>query len=183
VADRLLLTKTDLAPATEVLSMYDSLGVPFLTTTKSSSLDALREMLSGRTSALVGHSGVGKSTLVNRLVPDAERATGHVNAVTGRGRHTSSSAVALELSDGGWVIDTPGVRSFGLAHVDVDRVVASFPDLAEVIERCPRGCSHDEEECSLNQWAAQNDAHRVRIEGLRRLLRSRRLGDEGTRQA
>ena len=65
---------------------------------------------------LVGHSGVGKSTLVNALVPDADRAVGEVSAV-GKGRHTSTSAVALELPGGGWVIDTPGVRSFGLAHV------------------------------------------------------------------
>ena len=79
---------------------------------------------------LVGHSGVGKSTLVNALVPDAHRAIGRVNDVTGRGRHTSSSAVTLRLPDGaGWVIDTPGVRSFGLAHVDPARVINAFPDL------------------------------------------------------
>lgn len=173
----LVITKTDLAPADEVLSMYDSLGIPHLTTTKTSPIDALHDLLIGRTSALVGHSGVGKSTLVNRLVPHAERATGHVNEVTGRGRHTSSSAIALPLPDGGWVIDTPGVRSFGLAHVDVDRVVAAFPDLARVIESCPRDCSHDEDECALNTWADASESQRARIDGLRRLLRSRRVTD------
>ena len=79
---------------------------------------------------LLGHSGVGKSTLVNALVPGAFRATGVVNDVTGRGRHTSTSAVALRLPDrAGWVIDTPGIRSFGLAHVDLARIINNFPDL------------------------------------------------------
>lgn len=80
---------------------------------------------------MLGHSGVGKSTMVNALT-GAERATGGVNAVTGRGRHTSSSALALKLDDapsGSWIIDTPGIRSFGLAHVDPDRILHSFPDL------------------------------------------------------
>lgn len=173
----LVITKTDLAPAGEVVGMYASLGIPFVTTTKTSGIEAVREMVNGRMSALVGHSGVGKSTLVNRLVPDADRATGIVNAVTGRGRHTSSSAIALALSEGGWVIDTPGVRSFGLAHVDVDRVVHSFGDLGPVVDGCPRGCTHDEAECALNPWAEQGEPQRVRVDGLRRLLRSMRTAD------
>src|SRR5438132_1685311 len=73
--------------------------------------DEMREVLAGRVSALIGHSGVGKSTLVNALVPDADRAVGRVSGI-GKGRHTSSSAVAIPLPGGGWVVDTPGVRSF-----------------------------------------------------------------------
>ena len=136
-------------------------------------LDELRAHLRGRVSVLVGHSGVGKSTLVNALVPGAARAIGVVNAVTGRGRHTSSSAIALELPDGGWVIDTPGVRSFGLAHVDLDRVIHAFPDLADGTADCPRGCSHDEPECALDAWVAAGHSDPARLASLRRLLRSR----------
>jgi ribosome biogenesis GTPase len=125
---------------------------------------------------LVGHSGVGKSTLVNALIPGTDRAIGAVNVVTGRGRHTSSSAVALRLPGGGWVVDTPGVRSFGLAHVQPDRIVHAFPDLAAGTDECPRGCTHDEPECGLDEFVAAGGAGPagvVRLASLRRLMRSR----------
>ncbi|WP_371786655.1 ribosome small subunit-dependent GTPase A [Streptosporangium subroseum] len=172
----LCLTKSDLASPDELVSLYAPLGVPYVVLQKGSTLDEIRERLRGRISVLVGHSGVGKSTLVNALVPDANRAVSHVNAVTGRGRHTSSSAVALELPDGGWIIDTPGVRSFGLAHVSVETVLAGFPDLLEGSIQCPKGCNHLSEECALDAWVAAGHADPARLVSLRRLLASR----EGT---
>ncbi len=116
--------------------------------------------------------------MVNALVPGAGRATGGVNAVTGRGRHTSSSAIALELPGGGWVIDTPGLRSFGLAHIDLDRVIHAFPDLADGTADCPRSCSHDEPECALDAWVAAGHSDPARLASLRRLLRSRDTPDD-----
>ena len=95
-----------------------------------------------------------------------------VNAVTGRGRHTSTSAVALALPDGGWVVDTPGIRSFGLAHVDAAVLLRAFPDLAAGTEQCPRGCTHDEPDCGLDAWVASGGATRERLDSFRRLLRS-----------
>src|SRR5699024_3034805 len=156
----LCATKADLAPAGPFVAGYAQLRVPAVATRSGAEgiagLEDLAAHLHGRTSVLVGHSGVGKSTLVNALVPAAGRATGGVNAVTGRGRHTSSSAVALELAGGGWIIDTPGVRSFGLAHVDPDRFLAAFADLAEAARDCPRGCTHAQgaPDCALDAWAA-----------------------------
>lgn len=177
----LVLTKADLADPDEFMQSYAGLDVPYVVTQvlpdgTIEGLDAVHERLAGQTTVLVGHSGVGKSTLVNALVPGTHRAVGHVNAVTGRGRHTSTSAVALELADGGWVIDTPGVRSFGLAHVDPDSFIDHFPELAAGTENCPRGCSHDEEHCALDAWVAEGHAGpsgAARLESLRRLLRSR----------
>ena len=172
----LCLTKSDLADPETLLSTYRSLGVPWVVTHKGGDLTELRDRLTGRTSVLVGHSGVGKSTLVNALVPDAHREVGHVNAVTGRGRHTSTSAYALKLpDDDGWIIDTPGIRSFGLAHVQPEHLIEAFPDLDEMTEDCPRGCSHGtgEPECGLDEAIERGEADAERVESFRRLLAAR----------
>lgn len=174
----LCLTKSDLADPETLLSTYRSLGVPYVVTQRGEDVSAVREVLAGKTSVMVGHSGVGKSTLVNALCPDQYREVGIVNAVTGRGRHTSTSAYMLELPGGGWIIDTPGIRSFGLAHVKPETLIEAFPDLEEMTEDCPRGCSHGEgePECGLDEAMAQGEADPERVESFRRLLASR----EGT---
>jgi ribosome biogenesis GTPase / thiamine phosphate phosphatase len=172
----LCLTKSDLADPETLLSTYRSLGVPWLVTRKGGDLSELRAALRNRTSVLVGHSGVGKSTLVNALVPNADREIGHVNAVTGRGRHTSTSALMLALPDGaGWIVDTPGIRSFGLAHVQPQDLIEAFPDLDEMTEECPRGCTHgsDEPECGLDEAITRGEADPDRVESFRRLLAAR----------
>ena len=201
----LVLTKSDLADAGPLLDLYEPLGVRSVATRLGPSdredapqaggdgVRAVREAVTGRTSVLVGHSGVGKSTLINALVPGAHRATGRVNEVTGRGRHTSASLQALELPGGGWVIDTPGVRSFGVVHVGSADVLRGFPDLAEVARDCPRGCTHEAGilDCALDEWAGAAPpgarpaegpgardaadavtarARRARVESFRRLL-------------
>jgi ribosome biogenesis GTPase / thiamine phosphate phosphatase len=177
----LCVTKTDLGDSSSLLATYSPLGVATVTTALGANLGALTERLAGRWSVLVGHSGVGKSTLVNALVPGAERAVGHVNVVTGRGRHTSTSAVALLLPSGGWVIDTPGIRSFGLAHVDPRHLVHAFPDLVRETKDCPRGCTHaaGEPECALDVALDAGRIARARVDSFRRLLasRERQAGD------
>ncbi|MGR6321920.1 ribosome small subunit-dependent GTPase A [Micromonospora soli] len=195
----LCLTKADLAGPEAVLDYYTELELPYLLIQPDSDLDALRALLAGRLSVLVGHSGVGKSTLVNRLVPEADRAVGSVSAI-GRGRHTSTSAVALRLppaegAEGdlrqlqldasgaaprpgaavGWIIDTPGVRSFGLAHVSADSLLHGFPDLVEATVDCPPNCPHtaDAPDCALDGWVAAGKADPRRLASYRRLLASR----------
>jgi len=176
----LCLTKPDLADPENLLSTYRPLGVPYVVVHRGHDPVDLRARLAGRTSVLVGHSGVGKSTLVNALVPGADRAIGEVNEVTGRGRHTSTSALMLRLpaydgGDGGWIVDTPGVRSFGLAHVNPERLIDAFPDLAQATEDCPRGCTHadTEPECGLDEAVQAGTADPARVRSFRRLLASR----------
>ena len=212
----LCLTKADLASPEDLLAVYEPLGIRALVLSRpfDGQLDRLRALLAGRISVLVGHSGVGKSTLVNALLPAAARAVGEVSPVTGRGRHTSSSVVALQLlpwsagaqaddspagheyrpaaehrepgdtvpgdaapetTAGGWIIDTPGLRSFGLAHVAADRVISAFPEFADAVAQCEPGCSHLSAGCALDAWIAEQGgpAAAARLDSLRRLLRSR----------
>ena len=172
----LVVTKTDLADPTPFLAQFRGLDLRIVTSRSDAPpLDELHELLRDRTTVAVGHSGVGKSTLVNALVPTAGRATGVVNAVTGRGRHTSSSTVSLRLANGGWVIDTPGIRSFGLGHVDPDNIVRSFGDLADIAAQCPRGCTHlpDSPDCELVDRARAGTLGEFgveRLDSLQRLL-------------
>jgi ribosome biogenesis GTPase len=173
----LCLTKADLADPAPFAAQYAELELPVLVTRRDEPgcLTALADALAGRVSALVGHSGVGKSTLVNALVPDADRRVGQVSGV-GKGRHTTVAALALPLpaDRGGWVVDTPGVRSFGLAHVTPDDVLAAFDDLAAAVEDCPRGCGHlgppADPECALDVLVARGQLRPGRLAALRRVL-------------
>ncbi len=184
----LLLTKADLADPAQLMAAYAELDLPIVVsgresgrTLSSAGLAGVWNLLQGNISVLVGQSGVGKSTLVNALVPDADRAIGTVTGV-GKGRHTSTSAVALRLSDGGWVIDTPGVRSFGLAHVTPDDLLVAFEDLLPATADCPANCDHTGPgggpdttgtACALDAFVAGGGASPGRLASFRRLLASR----------
>lgn len=190
----LCLTKADLVdtadpagPLATVREYYAALALPYVLCRPEEPLDDLLAALRGRVSVLVGHSGVGKSTLVNRMVPAAARAVGALSAI-GKGRHTSSSAIALRLPrrarsrrtgtatgpDGpGWIIDTPGIRSFGLAHVSPDSLLGGFPDLVEGSAECPPSCGHRGGDCTLDAWVDAGNADERRLASYRRLLASR----------
>jgi len=184
----IIMTKQDLASGDEFLKTYSDLDIIIHKIDRKSDLTTLKKVLSKKITVLLGHSGVGKSTLVNNLLGSTEnsestsdirnayRATGDVNEVTGRGRHTSSSAIALPLTptfsggEFGWIIDTPGVRSFGIAHVQPSRVISAFAEFTEAIAHCPKNCSHNETECALNNWPGFTNQNLARLASLRRVL-------------
>ena len=169
------LTKTDLASPDAFAAKFADLDVPVITCGTHDPISHVHDVVDGH---ITGHSGVGKSTLVNRLVPDADRATGEVSGI-GKGRHTSTQSIALRLRAGGWIIDTPGIRSFGLAHVDANTVIAVFDDLAAAADNCPRGCTHmgppADPECALDELAGAS-AHRTHA--VRTLLGALRTNEE-----
>lgn len=178
----LIITKVDLGSAQDLLGNYAGMDLKYILVNQitGEGISEVRAALSARTTVFLGHSGVGKSTLVNSLVPGALRTTGEVNEVTGRGKHTSTSARAIPLpNDSGWVIDTPGLRSFGLAHVKPGDIIESFPELVEGAVECPRACTHVNAaghappDCALDLWVSDGnagDAGIKRLTSLRRLL-------------
>lgn len=178
----LCLTKSDLADPTPFAEEFADLEVPVIIAGINDDLAEVEKLVDGHVTALIGHSGVGKSTLVNRLVPEANRETGEVSGV-GKGRHTSTQSVALRLPPpaSGWIIDTPGIRSFGLAHVDADTVIGVFEDLEEATEDCPRGCSHvgppADPECALDEIDPDSATGR-RVVAVRKLLEALRSNNE-----
>ncbi|MBZ8176888.1 ribosome small subunit-dependent GTPase A [Corynebacterium poyangense] len=179
----LCLTKSDLADPQDFAGEFHDLAIPVVTCGIGDDLGPLMELTHQKVCCLIGHSGVGKSTLVNRLIPDAHRATGEVSGV-GKGRHTSTQSVAIPFNDG-WIIDTPGIRSFGLAHVDAEVVLRVFDDLHEAIQQCPRGCSHlgppADPECGLDTINPDSPSGR-RVRAVRRLLVSLRSTPEWERE-
>ena len=181
LAPLLIITKVDLGSAQDLLDNYAGMDLQHILVNQSTGegISQVREALSARTTVFLGHSGVGKSTLVNSLVPGALRTTGEVNEVTGRGKHTSTSARAIPLpNDSGWVIDTPGLRSFGLAHVKPEDIIESFPELVDGATECPRACTHVNTagqappDCALDSWVSAGSAGEA---GLNRLTSLRRL--------
>jgi ribosome biogenesis GTPase len=148
---RLVLTKVDrssVSAATELLEDYDRAGFPghVVSAYTGIGLEALRHACQGRRSLFVGHSGVGKSTLLNALIPGLELLAGHVNPRTGKGRHTTTAAWMLRPEPGFDLIDTPGMRSFGLWGVGARDLDQTYPEFRRHLGACRfTDCRHESE--------------------------------------
>jgi ribosome biogenesis GTPase len=168
----LVLTKSDLADPKDFTANFEGFNLKIITMNKDQEdISELEDVLDGHVSVFVGHSGVGKTTLINRLSPGYQRAVGDVNEVTGKGKHTSSSALALRFRDG-WIIDTPGIRTFGLMGIEPKNLLKGFKDIALAAEDCPRDCSHllDAPDCALDEKTRTGDLSALRLDSYRRLV-------------
>lgn len=157
----------------DLLSPYQGLA-PIVRVSASSGLgvEELRDHLRGKRSAFVGHSGVGKSSLVNALKPDLELETGGVSEGYGRATHTTTSSHLWEIGDGTEIIDTPGVRAFGLFKLDREELIDYFPEFESISCRF-RDCTHTVEPgCGINDAVRLGTISAVRLETYRRILDS-----------
>src|SRR5690554_1069324 len=178
----LLLNKSDLldpsgsSRAHNLLNTYHSLGYPLLEVSAYSGdgLEQLQAQLNNRVSVFVGQSGVGKSSLVNRLLPDTDTRVGPLSELTGKGTHTTTTARLFHFPCGGQLIDSPGIREFGLGHVEVADVEAGFIEFADFLGNCRfRDCSHEHEPgCALLAAVAAGKISQPRLESFRLLLKN-----------
>jgi ribosome biogenesis GTPase len=168
------ITKADLLdraeePMDAVLADYAALGVPgvLVDGRRPEGIAAARDLIGGRVAIATGHSGVGKSTLVNGLT-GGEQVIGAIRELNQRGRHTTTTARWLDIVGGGAVIDTPGVRSFSLAGVDVHDLGSAFPEIADARPRCRfADCRHmGETGCAVAETVppARLDSYRKLVE-------------------
>lgn len=164
--------------AEEMTELYRTVGYRVLATSAESGegIDALRALLCEGTSALVGPSGVGKSTLLNRIQPNLELRTGALSGRRGGGRHTTVSARLLELECGGLVADTPGFSDVGLWGIDPDALDRCFPEFQPFLTDCRfRSCSHlHEPECEVQRAVDEGSVDERRYRSYRRLMEDAR---------
>jgi ribosome biogenesis GTPase len=178
----LVVNKLDLLPDGDrdglerELAPFVALGLALVRVSAASGagLAELAALVAGRVCVFVGPSGVGKSSLQNALDPACARATGAVRASDGKGRHTTTAAEWRELPGGAVLIDTPGVRQFGLAGLDARALAAGFPDFAGAARTCRfRDCSHlVEPDCGVQRALAAGTLDRRRFESYARLRAS-----------
>jgi ribosome biogenesis GTPase len=173
---RLVLNKIDLgspAEARALLHEYERAGVPChaVSARTAEGVEALRHALRGRRSLLIGHSGVGKSTLLNTLVPALELLVGRVNEKTGKGRHTTTAALLLRPEPDLELIDTPGVRAFGLWGVGSRDLEQAYVEFRRFLGRCRfTDCRHaTEPDCALREAVEAGQVSRLRYESFLRL--------------
>ncbi|MEX1162721.1 MAG: ribosome small subunit-dependent GTPase A [Nitriliruptor sp.] len=162
---------TDRSTLDDAVARYEAIGVPVRITSAETGegVDELRMLLAGTWTAFTGHSGVGKSSLFNLLVPDVDQVVAEIGRFGGR--HTTVAAIAVPVPGlEAWLVDTPGVRSFGLGTLDADHLADHLPELAQL--DCELDdCLHDGEPgCRLPAALAAGEVHPARLDTYRRLL-------------
>ena len=176
----LVINKADLLDAAarselkSTLADYVNAGYPVIYTSarENTGLEQLADRLTGKASILVGQSGVGKSSLIKRLLPELDIAIGRLSAASGQGRHTTTTTTLYHLPHGGDLIDSPGVRDFRLGQVDADALAAGFREFCPHLGHCRfNNCRHvSEPDCAIIAAAKQGEISARRLDSYRRLL-------------
>ena len=175
-----LLDEAERAAVIQLLAPYRDLGVPLIacSTKSGEGIDALRELVQGKISTLVGHSGVGKSSLLNALDERLQLGVRDVHARRGTGQHKTTASTLYDLGGGTLIIDTPGIREFGLWDLDRDSLRDYFPEFEEASELCRfNDCTHvHEPDCEVKERVAVGELSRARYDTYLRLYED--LGQE-----
>ena len=175
IAARIVVNKVELdASAAAIFAEYERIGYPVhLTSVKQRiGLDALGAALAGRVSALTGPSGVGKSSLMNAIYPGLELRVGAISESVNKGRHTTVGALMHPLPDGGYVVDTPGLREVGIWGVDAASLAHCFPEMRAALGECRfRDCTHTVEPgCAVRARLASGEISEARFDSYLKLL-------------
>lgn len=176
----IVLNKCDLTEnlerSREQLAQFPPIGYPVLELAATQDVAPLRERLQGEVSLLVGQSGMGKSTLTNALIPEAQAPTREISEVLDSGKHTTTHARFYDLPEGGALIDSPGLQMFGLAHLGIGEIEAAFPEIRSLLGTCRfRDCKHENEpDCAVRLAVNEGRMSPRRHLALVRLLAERR---------
>ncbi len=156
--------------------IYEAAGYPTLTTIALNGGDReeLKKILKNKTTLFCGHSGVGKSTLINQLIPGAALRVGHISEWSGKGQHTTTFAEMFDLPDGGRIIDTPGVKEFGIVNMEPVELSHYFPEMRVFLEQCRfNNCMHiSEPDCAIKKAVMENKISSERYESYQNILNS-----------
>lgn len=182
IAPTLVINKTDLlnpaskATLTEQLAVYERIGYPIIYTSthQRHGLDPLMQRLKHKTSIFVGQSGVGKSSLINTLIPGTDIRVGELSQATALGKHTTTVTVLYHLPAGGDIIDSPGVREFGLGPVSREQLAQGFVDFQPLLGQCKfNDCRHQQEpDCAVKHAVEVGRIERARYNSFLRLAQS-----------
>lgn len=175
IAACIVLNKADLPQTAELhayLKAYETIGYPLVHVSAKQDISPLLPHLTGKTSVLIGPSGVGKSTLVNALIPEADIRTAEISRALNAGRHTTTHTRLYDLPQGGALIDSPGMQEFGLHHLDIDELQAAFPEFKPFIGQCRfYNCRHlKEPDCAITAALETGDILPERLRSYRTLL-------------